>query len=110
VEREYVAGVEGDALRPGLKGELAAGVATSDGVFPAALMAASEGEVTVVVTEGKYRMVRRVLANCGHPVTALHRTRYGPVVLADLGLAEGGVGVVGRAALDWARALLGGVE
>lgn len=33
------------------------------------------GEVTLVVTEGKYRMVRRVLANVGHPVLALHRTR-----------------------------------
>ena len=32
--------------------------------------------------------VRRLLNNCGHPVTALHRVRYGDVHLDDL--EEGG--------------------
>jgi pseudouridine synthase len=38
----------------------------------------------LTVAEGKYRMVRRMLANAGHPVTALHRLRYGAVTLGDL--------------------------
>ena len=29
-------------------------------------------------------MVRRLLANCGHPVVALHRVRYGDVHLGEL--------------------------
>jgi len=44
--------------------------------------------VRMVVEEGKYRMVRRILANAGHPVVALHRVRYGEVVLGDLGVGE----------------------
>lgn len=43
--------------------------------------------VVVSVTEGKYRMVRRVLHNAGHSVLQLHRVRYGSVFLEDL---EGG--------------------
>jgi 23S rRNA pseudouridine2605 synthase len=37
--------------------------------------------VRVVVREGKHRIVRRVLHNAGHTVLALHRRRYGPLVL-----------------------------
>jgi 16S rRNA U516 pseudouridylate synthase RsuA-like enzyme len=33
--------------------------------------------VRLTVTEGKYRMVRRILHNAGHSVIALHRRRYG---------------------------------
>ena len=43
--------------------------------------------VIVSVTEGKYRMVRRVLHNAGHSVLQLHRLRYGSIFLNDL---EGG--------------------
>lgn len=43
--------------------------------------------VVVSVTEGKYRMVRRVLHNAGHSVLQLHRLRYGSIFLNDL---EGG--------------------
>jgi 23S rRNA pseudouridine2605 synthase len=63
--------------------------------------------VTVTVTEGKYRMVRRVLHNAGHSVVKLHRARYGQVHLGDLG--EGEVRVVGGEAGIWARGLLTGV-
>ena len=106
VEREYVARVEGDATRAGLAAELAAGVETSEGAFPAKLLEAKEGEVRLSVMEGKYRMVRRILANSGHPVTALHRVRYGAVILNDLGLAEGEVGEVGPEAMAWARGIM----
>jgi 16S rRNA U516 pseudouridylate synthase RsuA-like enzyme len=35
--------------------------------------------VTLTVSEGKHRMVRRMLANTGHPVVSLHRTHIGPI-------------------------------
>ena len=58
------------------------------------------------VTEGKYRMVRRILANVGLPVLELHRLRYGQVVLGELGIAEGGWAECSPAAAEWARGLL----
>jgi len=44
--------------------------------------------VRVAVQEGKHRMVRRMLANCKHPVVELKRERYGEVILGDLGVGE----------------------
>lgn len=40
-------------------------------------------EVRLVVQEGKYRMVRRILANSGYPVIGLKRYRLGPIELQD---------------------------
>ena len=91
IEREYVAKVDGDASDPGLGERLAAGVETSDGCFPATLTAQTKNEVRLIVAEGKYRMVRRILANVGLPVLDLHRVRYGAVVLGDLDLDPGQV-------------------
>ncbi len=82
-EREYVAAVEpapGDALIE----RLAAGVATADGVFTARVVSIEGNVVRLVVTEGRHRMVRRMLANSGHPVQSLHRVRFGPLLLGDL--------------------------
>ena len=103
MEREYVAEVEGDLDEELLRATLAAGVdTTEDGetlVVVAALVGVEGQEVRLTVTEGKHRMVRRLLNNCGHPVVALHRVRYGDVHLDDL--EEGGsiaveAGCVGR--------------
>ena len=33
-------------------------------------------------------MVRRILANAGYPVQALHRIQYGPLMLVDLPLDQ----------------------
>jgi len=41
-------------------------------------------DVRLVVSEGKHRMVRRMLATCGHPVVALKRERIGAIELQDL--------------------------
>mmetsp|Transcript_56039 Transcript_56039/g.112288 ORF Transcript_56039/g.112288 Transcript_56039/m.112288 type:complete len:171 (+) Transcript_56039:450-962(+) len=114
IEREYEAEVEGNPLAriEELKDILALGVETSEGVFPATLLDATPNSVRLTVCEGKYRMVRRILANAGHPVTALHRRRYGKVVLDDLGTSEqarlpaGEFTEVNGAALEWARALV----
>ena len=40
--------------------------------------------VTVRVREGKHRMVRRIMANCGHPVVTLVRQKFGEISLDDL--------------------------
>ncbi len=36
----------------------------------------------------QYRMVRRILANCGYPVVELRRERHGSVTLGDLSVGE----------------------
>ena len=40
--------------------------------------------VRCIVKEGKHRMVRRILANSGHPVISLKRERLGGIHLGDL--------------------------
>jgi len=40
--------------------------------------------LTLQVTEGKYRMVRRILHNAGHSVVQLHRVSYGHIHLHSL--------------------------
>ena len=109
VEREYVARVEGDIDPPALRRQLAEGVATVEEgeslVVVGELLGVDGQDVRLVVTEGKYRMVRRVLANCGHPVLALHRVRYGEVRLDELDIREGEAAPVLGEPLDWATGL-----
>jgi len=59
----------------------------------------------VRVKEGKYRMVRRMLANAGHPVVELHRESYGSVDLDELGLEEGEMAAITGAGDAWAKEL-----
>lgn len=61
--------------------------------------------VRLTVTEGKYRMVRRVLHNAGHSVLDLHRLRYGGVALGSLG--EGDVRMCTADEVAWAEGVLG---
>jgi 23S rRNA pseudouridine2605 synthase len=82
-EREYVATVEAVPAAD-LVERLAAGVQTADGVHTARVISIEGNVVQLVVTEGRHRMVRRMLANSGHPVLSLHRLRFGPFVLGDL--------------------------
>lgn len=61
--------------------------------------------ISLAVTEGKYRMVRRMLANAGYPVEELQRIRYGPVNLS--GLEAGRTEPVDDdECVQWAQALL----
>lgn len=84
IPRAYIATVEGEVDEESLRERLAAGIEISDGVFSADLIRVDGQDLEVEVLEGKYRMVRRILANAGHPVTALHRIRYGDYELGDL--------------------------
>ncbi|KAL9185454.1 hypothetical protein ACHAXT_003231 [Thalassiosira profunda] len=61
-------------------------------------------DVRLVVQEGKHRMVRRMLANCGHPVVELRRERHGEVELGDL--KEGAFRDPTDEELEWAESLI----
>lgn len=45
-------------------------------------------KVRLTVTEGKYRMVRRILATAGHEVVSLRRDRLGIIELGDLPVGQ----------------------
>lgn len=92
VEREYLAEVEGV---PGDRdlARLRAGVDLEDGPARAvsARVAGTSGErgaVRLVLTEGRKREVRRMLAAIGFPVRRLVRLRFGPLRLGDLAPGE----------------------
>lgn len=105
VEREYSVDVAGTPDANTLGG-LRKGVELEDGLARAkvATLEASDGPVstlTVVLTEGRKREVRRMLAAVGHPVLRLRRVRFGSVRLG--GLARGAwreLDEAERAALD----------
>jgi 23S rRNA pseudouridine2605 synthase len=106
VPRRYLAAVTPANPSRGLPSDLervlSEGVETSLGVFQARLAHMSPTlspsllsalpqddtraltEVCVEVTEGKHRMVRRLLHNAGASVVALHRLSFGPIELGDL--------------------------
>ena len=89
VEKSYLAEVDG-LLTPADVSALAEGVTLRDGTrcLPAKLELLGERRCRVTVTEGKYHLVRRLLASRGAPVTALHRERIGALTL-DNSLAPG---------------------
>lgn len=84
VPRCYRATVSGGEPGPELVAALAAGVATAEGTHTAVVELIEGQVVQLVVTEGKHRMVRRMLNNAGFPVEALTRVRFGPFTLGDL--------------------------
>lgn len=86
--KTYVAEVEGD-LSEATRKKLARGITLDDGpVKPDQVrVGAKTGRrtmVTVVLHEGRNRIVRRMFAAVGHPVTALSRTQIGPVRMGRL--------------------------
>jgi 23S rRNA pseudouridine2605 synthase len=92
VEKEYLAEVEG-APTPKHVGQLRRGVELEDGHARAksarvAGRSGDRGAVRLVMTEGRKREVRRLLAAIGLPVTRLVRVRVGSVRLGGLGPGE----------------------
>ena len=87
VEREYRARVKGGVESATLK-RLVDGVSLEDGPARARRAwrppGAAPEELHLVLTEGRKREVRRMLAAVGHPVRRLQRVRYGPVELGSL--------------------------
>ena len=88
VEREYRAEVAG-TVGPEEIARLIAGVELGDGPAKARRARVVEAgpvtsTVTLVITEGRKREVRRMMSAVGHPVLRLTRVRFGPVGLGDL--------------------------
>ena len=88
VEKTYVAEVSG-AVDKGTVRTLLAGVTLEDGpveVRRARVVSstADRGIVELVIHEGRNRIVRRLLAQIGHPVQRLTRTAIGPVRIGNL--------------------------
>ena len=89
VEREYWLEVAGKVDLTTVD-RLTAGVELDDG--PARAVRARlenstriSSRLTLVLTEGRKREVRRLLSAVGHPVMRLRRIRFGPLALGSLG-------------------------
>ncbi|QBE64808.1 pseudouridine synthase [Pseudoduganella lutea] len=75
-----------------LVAQMLSGVQLHDEPAPlAALVCAPKGEhqLEIVLEQGKYHQVKRMLAAAGNHCNALHRSAIGGLQLADLGLKEG---------------------
>jgi 23S rRNA pseudouridine2605 synthase len=88
VLKTYLATVEG-RVKPAVGVRLRAGVDLDDGPvvvdsFRVVDSSPTATLVEVVIHEGRNRIVRRMFAAVGHPVTRLVRTQVGPVRLGNL--------------------------
>lgn len=88
VEREYRLEVAGTFTKDAAR-TLRSGVMLDDGVAAAkdvrdVKAGPISSTLTLVITEGRKREVRRMLSEVGHAVMRLRRQRYGPVRLGDL--------------------------
>ena len=92
LDKTYVAEVEGVVARATLR-RLRGGVALEDGPVQVhdCEVVSTQGQrsiVELVIHEGRNRIVRRLLAEVGHPVRRLTRTAIGPVRLQGLRSGE----------------------
>jgi 23S rRNA pseudouridine2605 synthase len=88
VAKRYLAEVVGP-VAPGVGRRLRAGVELEDGParvdrFRVVATQGTRAQVELEIHEGRNHIVRRMLAEVGHPVTRLVRLRQGPVALGDL--------------------------
>ena len=107
VEKAYLAEIFGPVAR-GVGKQLKEGIELEDGFakidsFRLITATGKRVMVEVVLHEGRKHVVRRLLAEVGHPVQRLVRTRVGPLELGDLRagrlrrLSQGDVGALHRA-------------
>jgi 23S rRNA pseudouridine2605 synthase len=88
LRKTYVADVEG-TVKPRVRRQLLDGVLLEDGPvvvdeFRVLLTEDGRSLVELVIHEGRNRIVRRLMAEVGHPVVRLSRTAIGPIQLGDL--------------------------
>lgn len=92
-----------DPVTPALIEQLLSGVQLHDEAAPlAALSCVQRGDhlLEIVLEQGKYHQVKRMLAAAGNHCSALHRSAIGALTLASLGLAEGEWCFLEQAQLD----------
>jgi 16S rRNA pseudouridine516 synthase len=91
VPKLYVATTQ-DPVTPQLVEQLLSGVKLHDEPAPLAAVTCrqlDERRIEIVLEQGKYHQVKRMLAAAGNHCAALCRTQIGELKLSDLGLAEG---------------------
>jgi 16S rRNA pseudouridine516 synthase len=81
---------DGPEWTPGDVAAFAAGLTLPDGrrLKPARLVPRSGGVADLMLHEGKFHQVKRMVRTCGREVTRLHRHTFGPLTL-DENLAAG---------------------
>jgi 23S rRNA pseudouridine2605 synthase len=88
VEKTYVVEVEGEPSDEAIR-SLAEGVELDDGpTAPAKARRLGRSRVELVLHEGRKHQVKRMLAEVGHPVVRLHRSRYAGLAVEGLGPGE----------------------
>jgi 16S rRNA pseudouridine516 synthase len=91
VPKVYLA-TTAEPVTPELVAALLGGVQLHDEPAPLAAVHCvqrGENELEIVLEQGKYHQVKRMLAAAGNHCAALHRSAIGGLTLAALGLAEG---------------------
>ncbi len=91
VPKVYVATTH-DPVTPELVAKLLADVKLHDEPTPLAALTCNRVDthrIEIVLEQGKYHQVKRMLAAAGNHCVALHRTQIGGLKLDSLGLAEG---------------------
>jgi pseudouridine synthase len=116
IAKEYVATVQGaihsEEEKLKIQRQFQVGVKTTEGIHTAEIVSISTetntirstSRIRLIVSEGKHRMVRRMLANIGYPVLELRRERHGLCMLNDL--PEGHFRYLSPEEMDWAENLL----
>ncbi len=89
IEKEYIVGLDKPITDDNIK-TLEAGVTLQDGAVcrPARVKVIGDCEISMVITEGKYHEIKRMLGVVGIGVNSLRRVRIGKLSL-DSTLAEG---------------------
>jgi len=91
VPKVYVATTH-DPVTPGLVARLLAGVKLHDEPAPLAAVSCrmvAPHQIEIVLEQGKYHQVKRMLAAADNHCVALRRSQIGQLKLDELGLAEG---------------------
>ena len=92
-----------DPVTDALVKELLAGVKLHDEPAPLAAVSCvqrGEHQLEIVLEQGKYHQVKRMLAAAGNHCAALHRSAIGGLTLESLGIAEGEWCYLDQAQLD----------
>ena len=82
IEKSYIASVDG-AINPDIIEKFKKGIILADGTIckSAVLEICGENTVRIVLTEGKYHQIKRMLGVVGLGVVGLHRERIGGLTL-----------------------------
>ncbi len=88
-EKEYIVTHRGEVTDEKIR-SFSSGLVLADGTVcrSAVLIPLGKGRSRVIITEGKYHQVRRMMASVGLEVTALERVRIGRVEIGDLKSGE----------------------